>query len=130
MSYRNERFNRSMKSLDAMLSGYSDPSKSKVLGDGGKALEQLLDAIDYSPERKREQKRQLADNRLARRKNRLQRLASAIRRTIEANKAHLVPTLLLIVRNGSRRKESLKLIPERTYRRHRHELCKLFGVTP
>ena len=130
MSYRNERFNRSMKSLDAMLSGYPDPSKAKLLGDGGKALEQLLDAIDYSPERKREQKRQLAVNRLARRKNRLQMLASAIRRTVEANKSHLVPTLLLIVRNGARRKESLKLIPERTYRRHRRELCKLFGVTP
>ena len=130
MSYRNKRFNRSMRSLDTLLSSWPDPSKSILLCDNGKGLEQLLDEIDWSPKRERIQESKLVADRLTRQKTRLQRISAAISRLVESNKSHLVPTLLLIVRNGARRKESLKLIPERTYRRHRHELCKLFGVTP
>ena len=33
MSLRNERFNRSMRSLEAMIAGMSDPSKSAKLSD-------------------------------------------------------------------------------------------------
>ena len=128
MSYRSERFNMSMMSLEAMLSGYSDPSKAKILSDGGEALERLMDALDYSPERELAEEERLAAERLARQKVRLQRLAVAITRLVVANKAHLVPTLLLIVRNGAKRGDSIRLTSERSYRRHRGELCKFFGV--
>ena len=128
MSYRSERFNRSMKSLEAMLSGYSDPSKAKVLCDGGEALERLMDALDYSPEREQAEEKRLAAERLARQKVRLQRLTTAITRLVAANKAYLVPTLLLIVRNGAKRGESIRLTSARSYRRHRRELCRFFGV--
>ena len=128
MSYRSERFNRSMMSLEAMLSGYSDPSKAKILSDGGETLERLMDALDYSPERELAEEERLAAERLARQKVRLQRLAVAITRLAVANKAHLVPTLLLIVRNGAKRGDSIRLTSERSYRRHRGELCKFFGV--
>ena len=128
MSYRSERFNKSMKSLEAMLSGYSDPSKTKVLCDDGKALERLMDALDYSPERERAEEKRLVAERLARQKVRLQRLSTAITRLVTAGKAHLVPTLLLIVRNGANRDKSTRLMSERSYRRHRGEFCSFFGV--
>ena len=128
MSYRSERFNRSMKSLEAMLSGYSDPSKAKVLSDGGEALERLMDALDYSPDRERAEEERLSAERLARQKIRLQRLADAITRLVAADKAHLVPTLLLIARNGANCGESIRLMSKRSYRRHRRELCCFFGV--
>ena len=128
MSYRSERFNKSMKSLEAMLSGYPDPSKTKVLCDDGKALERLMDALDYSPERERAEEKRLVAERLARQKVRLQRLSTAITRLVTAGKAHLVPTLLLIVRNGANRDKSTRLMSERSYRRHRGELCSFFGV--
>ena len=128
MSYRSERFNKSMKSLEAMLSGYSDPSKAKILCDGGEALERLLDALDYSPEREQAAEERLAAERLARQKVRLQRLAAAITSLVAADKAYLVPTLLLIVRNGANRDESIRLSSGRSYRRHRMELGRFFGV--
>ena len=128
MSYRSERFNRSMKSLEAMLSGYSDPSKAKVLSDGGEALERLMDALDYSPERERAEEERLAAERLARQKVQLQRLAAAIARLVTAGKAYLVPTLLLIVRNGANRGESIRFMSARSYRRQRRELFRFFGV--
>ena len=130
MSYRSERFNRSMISLEAMLSGYSDPSKAKVLGDGGESLERLMDALDYSPESERAKEERLSAKRLERQKVRLQRLAAAIARLVAADKAYLMPTLLLIVRNGANRAESIRLLSERSYRRHRGELCSFFGVKP
>ena len=128
MSYRSERFNRSMKSLEAMLSGYSDPSKAKILCDGGEALERLMDALDYSPERERAEEDRLAAERLARQKDRLERLTVAITRLVAADKAYLVPTLLLIVRNGANRNESIRFLSERSYYRHRRELGAFFGV--
>ena len=128
MSYRSERFNMSMMSLEAMLSGYSDPSKAKILCDGGEALERLLDALDYSPEREQAEDNRLDTERLAQQKVRLQRLAAAITSLVAADKAYLVPTLLLIVRNGANRDESIRLSSGRSYRRHRMELCRFFGV--
>ena len=115
-------------SLEAMLSGYSDPSKAKILCDGGEALERLLDALDYSPEREQAEDNRLDTERLARQKTRLQRLAAGISRLVAADKAYLVPTLLLIVRNGANRGESIRLTSARSYRRHRGELCSFFGV--
>ena len=115
-------------SLEAMLSGYSDPSKAKILCDGGEALERLLDALDYSPEREQAEEERLAAERLARQKVRLQRLAAAITSLVAADKAYLVPTLLLIVRNGANRDESIRLSSGRSYRRHRMERCRFFGV--
>lgn len=130
MSYRNKRFNRSMRSLDTLLSSWPDPSKSILLCDNGKGLEQLLDEIDWSPKRERIQESKLVADRLTRQKTRLQRISAAISRLVESDKSYLVPTLLLIVRNGVNRKESERLVPERTYRRHRSELCSFFGVEP
>ena len=128
MSGRNDRFNRSMKSLDGMLAGYSDLSKVKILGDGGVSLERLVEAVDYSPLRERRRDSLRAERRLTRRKHRLAALSEAISRLVIAGKGHLVPALLLIVRNGANRSASARMLSERSYRRHRSELCAFFGV--
>src|SRR5574344_1173424 len=128
MSYRSERFNGRMISLDACLSGYSDPSKAQMLCDGGNGLERLLSALDYSPERETATEARRSAARLAPQKERLVKLSAAIGRLVVAEKAHLVPTLLLIARNGADREKSFELMPERTYRRHRRELCEFFDV--
>ena len=87
-----------------------------------------MDALDYSPDRERAEEERLSAERLARQKIRLQRLADAITRLVAADKAHLVPTLLLIARNGANCGESIRLMSKRSYRRHRRELCCFFGV--
>ena len=102
MSRRNERFNRSMRSLEAMIAGMSDPSKSAKLSDRCENAARMYAALE--PEQDAP--------------DRDQELAGAVLRLIVAGLDYLVPTLLLIAENGSDREKSIKRLSARTYFRH------------
>ena len=110
MSRRNERFNRSMRSLEAMAAGMSDPSKSAKLSDRGKSAARMYAALE--PEQDAP--------------DRDQELAGAVLRLIVAGLDYLVPTLLLIAENRDDREKSLQQMPRRSYFRHRDELLDFF----
>ena len=110
MSRRNERFNRSMRSLEAMIAGMSDPSKSAKLSDRGKSAARMYAALEPEPDAP----------------DRDQELAGAVLRLVVAGLDHLVPTLLLIVENGSDRERSMRQVPRRSYFRHRDDLLNFF----
>ena len=110
MTYRAERFNRSMRSLEAMVSGMADASKSAKLSDRGESAARLYAAFEPEPDPP----------------DRDQELAGAILRLIVAGLDYLVPTLLLIAENGSDRERSIQQVPRRTYFLHRKMLISFF----
>ena len=110
MTYRAERFNRSMRSLEAMVSGMADASKSVKLSDRGKSAARMYAAFEPEPDAH----------------DRDQELAGAVLRLIVAGKEYLVPTLLLIAENGSERERSMQQMPRSTYFLHRNALLKFF----
>ena len=110
MSRRNERFNRSMRSLEAMIAGMSDPSKSAKLSDRGECAARMYAALEPEPDAP----------------DRDQELAGAVLRLVVTGLDYLVPTLLLIAENGSDREKSIKRLSARTYFRHRTLLEDFF----
>ena len=110
MTYRAERFNRSMRSLEAMVSGMADASKSAKLSDRGRSAARMYAAFESEPDAP----------------DRDQELAGAVLRLIVEGMGYLVPTLLLISENGSERERSIQQVPRRTYFRHRDELLDFF----
>ena len=110
MTYRAERFNRSMRSLETMVSGMADASKSAKLSDRGKSAARMYAAFEFEPDAP----------------DRNQELAGAVLRLIVEGKEYLVPTLLLIAENGSDRERSMQQVPRRSYFRHRDELLYFF----
>ena len=110
MTYRAERFNNSMRSLEAMVSGMADASKSTKLSDRGKSAARMYTAFEPEPDAP----------------DRDQELAGAVLRLIVAGLDYLVPTLLLIAENGSDRERSMQQVPRRSYFRHRDELLYFF----
>ena len=110
MTYRAERFNKSMRSLEAMVSGMADASKSAKLSDRGKSAARMYAAFEPEPDTP----------------DRDQELAGAVLRLIVEEMDHLVPTLLLIAENGSDRESSIQLMPKSTYFLHRDALLKFF----
>ena len=110
MTYRAERFNRSMRSLETMRSGMTDPSKSAKLSDRGENAARMYAAFESEPDAP----------------DRDQELAGAVLRLIVEGKDYLVPTLLLIAENGSDREKSIQLMPRRTYFLHRKMLISFF----
>ena len=110
MTYRAERFNRSMRSLEAMVSGMADASKSAKLSDRGKSAARMYAAFEPEPDAP----------------DRNQELAGAVLRLIVEGKEHLVPTLLLIAENGSDRERSLLHMSRSTYFLHRDTLLQIF----
>ena len=125
MSRRNERFNRSMRSLEAMIAGMSDPSKSAKLSDRGESAARMYAALEPEPDAP----------------NWDQELAGAVLRLIVAGLDYLVPTLLLIAENGSDRTKSIAEMAktnrskkdwhtaEVRYFRHRDKLLEFFDVS-
>ena len=125
MSRRNERFNRSMRSLEAMIAGMADSSKSAKLSDRGKSAARMYAAFESEPDTL----------------DRNQELAGAVLRLIVEGMDHLVPTLLLIAENGSGRTESIAEMSKQhrgrnawhasevRYFRHRDALLKIFDVS-
>jgi len=116
MSYRSDRFNRAMRSLDHSC---IDPSKDRSQNDNGLALGRMLDALDYDEAKEEARERAI-------RAIRDERLFVAEMRLVEAGLRHLVPVLLLIVDNGSDRAASLARVPRATYFRHRDALLDFF----
>ena len=110
MTYRAERFNKSMRSLEAMLSGMADASKSAKLSDRGKSAARMYAAFEPEPGTP----------------DRDQELAGAVLRLIVEGLDYLVPTLLLIAENGSDRERSMQQVPRRSYFRHREDLLNFF----
>ena len=110
MTYRAERFNNSMRSLEAMVSGMADASKSAKLSDRGESAARMYAAFEPEPDAP----------------DRDQELAGAILRLIVAGKDYLVPTLLLIAENGSDREKSIQLMSRSTYFLHRDTVLKIF----
>lgn len=121
MSARNNRFNAALLSLEA-LCGEADPEKLPWLGDGGAGVARLVSDIDRDwptgPDRRA-------------------CLARAVRSLARAGKRHLVPTLRLIVRNGTDREKSIRALcrggcaqtaARRRYERHRDLLLAHFDV--
>ena len=110
MTYRAERFNNSMRSLEAMVSGMADASKSAKLSDRGKSAARMYAAFEPEPGTP----------------DRDQELAGAVLRLIVEELDYLVPTLLLIAENGSDRERSMQQVPRRSYFRHREDLLNFF----
>ena len=110
MTYRADRFNRSMRSLEAMVSGMADASKSAKLSDRGKSAARMYAAFEPEPDAP----------------DRDQELAGAVLRLIVEEMDHLVPTLLLIAENGSERERSMRQVPRASYFRHRDTLLGFF----
>ena len=110
MTYRAERFNRSMRSLEAMLSGMADASKTAKLSDCGKSATRMYAAFEPEPDAP----------------DRNQELAGAVLRLIVEGLDYLVPTLLLIAENGSDRERTMQQVPRRSYFRHRDDLLNFF----
>ena len=110
MTYRAERFNRAMRSLEAMVSGMADASKSAKLSDRGKSAARMYAAFEPEPDAP----------------DRNQELAGAVLRLIVEGMGYLAPTLLLIAENGSERERSIQLMPKSTYFLHRDALLKFF----
>ena len=110
MTYRAERFNNSMRSLEVMVSGMADVSKSAKLSDRGKSAARMYAAFEPEPDTP----------------DRDQELAGAVLRLIVEGLGHLVPTLLLIAENGGDRERSMREMPKRTYFLHRKMLISFF----
>ena len=126
MSYRSERFNRRMKSLETTASG-RDTSKWRALSDGGLGVERVLTALDGDedvPADASGTTKPLDED------ERDELLFNAEMRLVEAHRRHLIPVLLLIAENGPDRERSLRRIPARTYFRHRDELLAFFTGVP
>ena len=110
MTYRAERFNRSMRSLEAMVSGRTDASKSAKLSDRGENAARMYATFEPEPDTP----------------DRDQELAGAVLRLIVEGMSHLVPTLFLIAENGSERERSIQQMPRSTYFLHRDTLLEFF----
>ena len=110
MTYRADRFNKSMRSLEAMVSGMADASKSAKLSDRGKSAARMHAAFEPEPDAP----------------DRDQELAGAVLRLIVEGLDYLVPTLLLIAENGSDRERSLLHMSRSTYFLHRDTLLQIF----
>jgi len=99
MSYRNDRFNQGMRSLETMLSGHANVSKTKSLCDEP-ALERMLDALDYDEAAETDREKRLHADRYS-------TLFGAEMRLVWADLQHLIPTLLLIIENRRNRDASI-----------------------
>ena len=111
MTFRNERFNASLFSLDEFMDGFEDPAKITTFADRGEGVGQMLEQIEPTPDTSPDPD---------------QELAGAVLRLVVAGKDHLVPTLLLIAENRDDREKSLQQMPRRSYFRHRDELLDFF----
>ena len=112
MSTRNERFNRSMRSLDELTASFEDPSKAEVFSDKGQGVERTAESVDVD---------------LGEAASRKRKLHLAEMRLYRAGRGCLVPVLRLIVRYGAARNFSLEKISRAQYFRHRDALLRFFS---
>ena len=98
MSYRNDRFQDSFVSLDA-IADTIDLAKARIVSDNGAGARKIHGEDNES------ELEELKINKLQKKK-----LRDAITKLTNANKKHLIPVLLQIVKNGKNRKESIAQI--------------------
>ena len=94
MSYRNDRFQDSFVSLDAIADSI-DLAKARIVSDNGAGARRIRGEDNES------EIEELKINKLQK-----QKLRDAISKLANANKKHLIPVLIQIVKNGKNRKES------------------------
>ena len=132
MSYRNDRFNTGMRSLDAMLENI-DIDKVRFLSDRGKGVNRMIDDIER---RERSETGQTGQTGRTGRKE--SKLFDAEMRLAEAGKSYLIRVLLLIVENGNNRDFSINALARcskswnaarKKYFEHRNLLLEIFKVT-
>lgn len=121
MSFRSDRFNRSMRSFEKLAENYKDASKIATLSDRGASVARMIEQIEPTPDEHPDPH---------------QELAGAVLRLIIAEKEHLVPTLLLIAQNGDNRETSIRQLAlfnktaweaaKRRYYRQRNQLVEFF----
>ena len=111
MTFRNERFNASLASLDEFIDGFDDPAKIASFADRGEGVGRMLEQIEPTPDTSPDPD---------------QELAGAVLRLVVAGKDHLMPTLLLIAENRDDREKSLRQMPRSTYFLHRDALLDFF----
>ena len=99
MSWRSERFNDAMPSLDRMLKDM-DAAKAPILSDNGTGAARIVAVCDRSPgdEEKNEREYLSTYNR---------RIAAARMRLVRRGLGYTVPTLMCIIRNGRRYGDSV-----------------------
>lgn len=102
---RNERFARSMHSLDWKEQGI-DQARSRLRSDEGLGVERLVEAIDYTREVAAAEAKAEAE----RVHERYQLTINFIAALIAAGKGFAAQTFLKIIKNGSDRQESIEKI--------------------
>ena len=118
MSTRNDRFNKSMCSLEEFIESFEDPSKIAAFSDGGTGVPPVQYGACNGQDAHCPKDPWQA------------KLQAAVRRLRRANRGYLIPVLRRIIRNGNLRDLSLAKVPRRTYFRHRDELLHFFCGTP
>ena len=103
MSIRNERFTKRFVSLGAFA---RELDRCGLASDRGAAVERLVDGLDRTPADIRRDERM-------RNENLVRKFHAAEMRLRRAGCGYLVPTLVLICRNGRRRDESIAEIAVR-----------------
>ena len=130
MSYRNARLANGFLSLD-QLAGEIDLVKSRTVSDRGAGVERMVGDVDRRPgDAEREDREWREEQR--------RKLDAARQRLRRAGLGYLIPTLMLICRNGSYRDESIREIAqrrklpfesaERLYFGHREKILEAFRV--
>lgn len=104
-TYRNERFNRGMRSLDWSLEK-GDISKFAWLGDGGASAERMYAALDGCAAESAANK----GWRIVRERRRKARLEQALALLNAQSKHALAQTLALIYKNGNDRNRSIRAL--------------------
>ena len=130
MSYRNARLANGFLSLD-QLAGEIDLVKSRTVSDRGAGVERMVGDVDRRPGDAEREDREW-------REKHRRKMDAARQRLRRAGLGYLVPTLMLICRNGSYRDESIREIAlqrnlsfesaERLYFGHREKILEAFRV--
>ena len=136
MSYRNARLANGFLSLD-QLAGEIDLVKSRTVSDRGAGVDRIVRLIDCSDCSIAGKPRWLIEEQEAEAERR-RKLDAARQRLRRAGLGYLIPTLMLICRNGSYRDESIREIAlqrnlsfesaERLYFGHREKILEAFRV--
>ncbi len=124
MSYRNDRFQDSFLSLDA-IADTIDLAKARIVSDNGAGARRI-----------RGENTELELEELEINKIQKQKLRDAITKLTNAGKKHLIPVLIQIVKNGKDRQESIAQLSQqwkmqtsstrRKYYRGINSLLKIF----
>ena len=136
MNYRNTRLAKGFLSLDTIAAG-RDMSKFRPLSDRGAGVERIVRMIDCSDCSIAGKPRWRVEGREAA-KERTRRIDAARQKLRRMGLGYLVPTLMLICKNGRWRDESIREIAARRhlschaaevrYFGHREKILKAFDV--